>query len=594
MENNQDAEMEYKKALIAAKEHIIRLQEEKRTLQEVHEEFKQHYEKLNKDYTELGRKLTELLIEKKNSDDAYENNAKHYRTILAQREKAIQELQSKTFVPGDTDVLRTKVARDLENMYRSKLETLSQENEKLENELAESKRILAVTKTELEGHKRDYEKQLMTYKEKNTSIVNDMTEEIKALQKTGDSGPDKEKVRALKRELTEAQRKLGEFEKEMAEVKKERDALKYERDTAHFEKSKVAGQGELVKVTCDYEIERFANKLQIMQDDLNEEINRGKEKQSRIEQLTFELDSLRKKLAETNLELTSSKRKITELEDALKDREAELNTQIKRARQEEKENYLLEREEKLKLQQNIDKLEAGMMQITETAKLEKLEFMRQIQGLEQDKKNNQDEIKNLRKKITELQAANEAIKENYMKSMDKCDLLEKELAKLQEKHRNLLSTEQAHVTVKDKLELAVKNAEEEIKKLAEEKLAWNKERKDLQAQLVNLTQQYEKTTKDAADTLKHYKIKAKEYKEKVKQANIKLSSMANKLSSIHIENIPPSYQNLPPRPKYATYAADIKKPGIAEEMRQEIQETQNEIAKTLDKHKQIASKMGLQ
>ncbi len=78
----------------------------------------------------------DLLSEKKASDDTYEANVKHYRGLLDQRDKAIQELQSRSLTPSDTDVLRSKLAREIEGQFRQKVESVMQENDKLENEVS--------------------------------------------------------------------------------------------------------------------------------------------------------------------------------------------------------------------------------------------------------------------------------------------------------------------------------------------------------------------------------------------------------------------------------------------------------------------------
>ncbi len=443
-----------------------------------------------------------------------------------------------------------------------------------------------MTKTELEGNKRDCEKQIQDLRQKNGRQVDDMTEELKALRDIGEGTASKERIRVLKRDLDDALRKLADAEKQLGETRKERDQLKVARTTAHFEQTKLADQGELTRQSCGYELERIAAKLRGTEEDLSKEVEKGTEKQQRIEQLQYELDTMRKKLGETELELTSSKRRVAEMDEIIKNREAEINTHIKKSHENEKETYLLEHEEKGRMQKEIDRLEACMMQVNEENKIEKQNLTQQLQAAEKDKKTYQDEIKSLRKRLAEMQSANEALKTNYIKALDNCDLLEKELKKLQEKHRNLMESEHALLATKDQLELSLRTLTAEQQKLAEEKAAWTKERRDLQSQLVDLTQRYDKTTKDAADQLKTYKAKSKEYKGKVRQANLKLHNMATKLAKMQAENVP--MMQMMGKPSQ-TMPASMPLGEVVPELRQ----VGAEIAQTLDYHKKIAERMGL-
>ena len=110
--------------------------EEKETLQEVYEEFKQHYEKLKKECNEISKRHMETIGEKKHIEAEYEAQLKHLRGLLEQREKILDEQRSKALLPTDTDMLRAKIAREIEAPYKQKLDGMNQEVDKLESEVA--------------------------------------------------------------------------------------------------------------------------------------------------------------------------------------------------------------------------------------------------------------------------------------------------------------------------------------------------------------------------------------------------------------------------------------------------------------------------
>eukprot|EP00826_Nyctotherus_ovalis_P014175 TRINITY_DN13923_c0_g2_i7.p1 TRINITY_DN13923_c0_g2~~TRINITY_DN13923_c0_g2_i7.p1 ORF type:complete len:478 (-),score=195.51 TRINITY_DN13923_c0_g2_i7:22-1455(-) len=447
-----DTEFEYKKALIASREHIKRLYSENHALKALQEDQKQLIEKLKGDLLDREKKLMETITESKATEKEYEVNAKRQSSLLAQRNKVIEELQARSLAIADPELLRIRIQRDMEEQCKTKLELMGEENEKLSKELGTLRQAEAKLRVELEASNREHQRMMLAMKENYVVQIDDLTEQLKALQKPDDNEPYRSQLQSLRRELAEAQQSLSETQRELSEVKRERDRLKQERDAISFEKAKMAGSEELLKTNHQYELERLNGKIKDLQEDLDNEANKGKEKSNKIEQLAFELDTLKKKHNEEHLEYSSAVRRVTELEELLKDREAEINSYIRKAKQEEKQTYLLEMEERAKLQNEIDRLEAGLMQTSEQAKNDKDELLRQVQTLEAAKKASQDELKELRRKTMKTQADNEALKETYLKAMDKKDEVEKELKKLQEKHRNLLSTEQAHMSVKDKLE----------------------------------------------------------------------------------------------------------------------------------------------
>ena len=104
-------------------------------MQDVYEEFKRHYEKLKKECNEISKRHMEAIAEKKQMEAENEAQLRHLRGLLEQREKILDEQRSKALLPTDTDMLRAKIAREVEAPYKQKVDTLQQEIEKLETEV---------------------------------------------------------------------------------------------------------------------------------------------------------------------------------------------------------------------------------------------------------------------------------------------------------------------------------------------------------------------------------------------------------------------------------------------------------------------------
>jgi chromosome segregation ATPase len=316
------------------------------------------------------------------------------------------------------------------------------------------------------------------------------------------------------------------------------------------------------------EMTRWTEKCKQNEENLSNEREKSLGLQQKIEQQNTEIDVLNRKQGDYDVELKIMKAKSLEMDEALKDRETEINTYIKKAHADEKEKYLMDREANGKTQQELEKMEVHIMQIEEEHKIEKQNLSQEIQSMIKDRKANQDEIKSLRKRVTELQAGNEALKSNYTKSLDESEAQQKELKKLQEKYRNSMSNEQALIAAKDHFEAELKGLRENATIITEEKKAWNKERVDLQAQILEMSKKLDQLNKGPGELINKYRKKAKTYKEKVRQANAKLKQLASRLTILQ-----PEIAGEQSDPNMGRFEQDIKE--------------------TLGQHQEIAKKMGI-
>ncbi len=458
--------------------------------------------------------------------------------------------------------------------------------------MTEAKRAYALSKADAEGAKKDYERQIADLKHKHQLQVTDMTAELKAVHSKAEGTLEKEQIRALKRDAEAQKQRAIESEKIANDLRKQRDELTLTLNATSLERGKFAEQEQAMRRSCSGEVERLETKLRGAEEDLALAASKQAEKQQKVEQLLGDIEALKRKLADGEIEVATLKRRVLELEETIKNREAEINSHIKRAHADEKEQYLLDREEKAKTQKLLDHLETRLMKEEEEHKIEKHTLLQHTQALEKERQGHVEEIKTLRRRTTELQSTYEALKATHLKSLDRSDLLEKELKKLQEKHRNLLAAEQALVLSKDKLEMALKDLTGEHNKLSQRDQGWAKERDELQTKLLDTTKRLDAAIRETALEVKKYKSKAKSYKAKVRQANLKLQQLATRLAGLPAD----SSLAIPPLPASASMAApgresDTKKHQghLAAQQRA----TGAELARTLGAHIAMADKRGL-
>eukprot|EP01022_Parablepharisma_sp_SALTPOND_P021277 TRINITY_DN411_c0_g1_i1.p1 TRINITY_DN411_c0_g1~~TRINITY_DN411_c0_g1_i1.p1 ORF type:complete len:1006 (-),score=83.67 TRINITY_DN411_c0_g1_i1:3692-6709(-) len=579
-EEQQNTLLEYKKALNAACEQLKRLKNEKDNLQDVYEEFKQHYEKLKKECNEISKRHMDTIAEKKHIEAEYEAQLKHLRGLLEQRERILDEQRTKALLPTDTDMLRAKIAREIEAPYKQKVDTLNQEIDRLESDLSETRRSNALLKSELEANELDYSRQINDLKHKHQGQMADLMAELQLLHEKLDDTRDKEMIRTMKREIEEYKRKSLDAQREAAELRKQRDELKLEKSTVSIEHAKQIEQVRAGERRAQDEVEDLQLKIQKMEEELTRELQAGVEKGEQIQQLTESNNLLKEKLQECELELSQCRTQSQAAETRAKEHEDAVEAYAKRLQEEEKERSLFEREDKAKLQQEVERLEKELMHCEEARKSELQDLSDRLEGTEREKRVLQEEYKMTRKKLADLQGSFENIKLTHIKALDARDKLENELAKLQERYRNLLTKEQELATAKEHLEFSIKSIEEEYHKLTEEKRLWGNERAQLQTQISELAQRLENATK--RDDVNMYKRKATEYKNKVRQANLKLQQMAAKLARLQAE----SFAMGEYRPIPAEVIMKPQQEPVGEKV-YNVKQLESEIEETLGKNKEV-------
>ena len=73
------------------------------------------------------------------------------KKAIEMKQKEIDQLSQKMVLPIDTDILRLRIQKDLENRFRLEIETRTQELERMTDAYYECKRQLDIFKTSLEN-----------------------------------------------------------------------------------------------------------------------------------------------------------------------------------------------------------------------------------------------------------------------------------------------------------------------------------------------------------------------------------------------------------------------------------------------------------
>lgn len=168
---------------------------------------------MKRENEESHQKYLQLLSEKKDMENQFDNTIRSFKIAIEQKQKELEDVQSKVIPSLDHDMIRIKIINELEIPHRQALDNKQQENDKLQDQVYELKRQLDILNTKYEAVRFEAEKDIKDLKERhkvnyyyisNYQLeLNDLMIEIQTLHERVDDTKDKEVIRALRRELDE-------------------------------------------------------------------------------------------------------------------------------------------------------------------------------------------------------------------------------------------------------------------------------------------------------------------------------------------------------------------------------------------------------
>lgn len=132
------------------------------------------------------------------------------RKAIDTKQKEIETVTQKMVLPIDTDILRMRIQKDLENRFRLELETKGLEVERMTEAYYECKRQMDIYKQTLENSRFESDKAVQDMKERHKNELNELIEQNYQLQMRVDDQKDRDVVRSLRRDLEEYKRRCAE------------------------------------------------------------------------------------------------------------------------------------------------------------------------------------------------------------------------------------------------------------------------------------------------------------------------------------------------------------------------------------------------
>ena len=113
-----------------------------------------------------------------------------------------------------------------------------------------------MTKTQLESHRFESEKDLQDVKERLKAEVQELMLENQALQAKCDDRRDRDLIKQLRRDLDESRRKSQDLTAEANEMRRERDQLRLEKNEMFLQNQKTIEQLKSANRDMQSEVER--------------------------------------------------------------------------------------------------------------------------------------------------------------------------------------------------------------------------------------------------------------------------------------------------------------------------------------------------
>lgn len=511
-----DENSELRKALSSTREILERYKSDNEALQAMQEDLKLHHERSKKECQEAQSKCAEAVKSLKETQNYYEVYVQKLKSSLEQGKRDFEEMQSKMIPPIDSEWLRVKLVNEIEGPMKIQLENKEDEIHRLQGTIYDLTRKLDLTQLQFNSLKSETEKEIRETKERYGSETTHLFSELKHLQEKLEDPVDKETIRVLKREREEQKLKVEKVYEEVDDVRKKLELVKTEKNEV---KSKYFKEIEEEKNrTRIVSIEK--DRLELGNKDFVDQLHKLKlsldAKSQETMNLRKDLESSNNSVENAEIQIRHLKDEISELQRKLFDKDSQNENKLKELGKSERERKIRDKEEKEKLQKNIEDLEQKVKDIASSSQVQEKEFKYELDKKKQELAGIREDFKLLETRNSSLTKEIEMNKQNHVGKTEEIERYQNEIKALSTRYNEVLRANEGYIAKIQQIE----GKYEKFTALGKE----NSEVKVLEEKL-----------KHSEGNIQYFKGKAREYKEKVKAANEKIQELGIKLAKSEIE-----------------------------------------------------------
>ncbi|CAK90421.1 unnamed protein product (macronuclear) [Paramecium tetraurelia] len=345
-----------KKAIISSKAVISRKINEYETLQAINEELKSNLDKMRLENQDLLQKYRIALHDKKQTEQQFDNATKNWKLLIEQKQREIEEIQSRLTPAFDQDMMRIKLLNELDLPHRQQLEQKQLEIEKLNEIIYQLKRKIDLEISRVETIQIDKDKEMKLLSEKHKLDLADLQHQISDLTRQVEDNKDRDTIRRLRKDLEEYKLKFSATDTENEELRNERDKIREEKNDIMIKFARQLDSERNDKRQFKSDFDKLQVRTRFLEDEFRKEKQRREQVATDFEILKTEKDQLLTDLRKKDDTIHYLQRKITDMEEEQVEQEQKVQDKLTRLYQDEHDKYLQERNKAVTLQKDVDNL----------------------------------------------------------------------------------------------------------------------------------------------------------------------------------------------------------------------------------------------
>jgi DNA repair exonuclease SbcCD ATPase subunit len=259
-------------------------------------------------------------------------------------------------LPVDTDIMRMKIAKDMEARHRIEVEGRQQEVDRVSEQYYEARRHNEVLKAQIESLKSETEKEIKDVKDKHRQELQELTLETQALLAKSEDRRDRDLIRQLRRDVDEHKRRCTDLLSEVGDLRKDRDLIKLDRGDIQIKHQRELEELRNQIRVLTSENDRLQFKTSTNDDDKLKLMHKIEKKTQDLSTLHTEKSLLTQALREKDLLIEQMQGQVTILKGETAQAEIMKADMRRRCEEEMRDLIVRERKDKSKLQREIENL----------------------------------------------------------------------------------------------------------------------------------------------------------------------------------------------------------------------------------------------
>ncbi|KAI8813820.1 hypothetical protein BJ742DRAFT_787576 [Cladochytrium replicatum] len=422
---------------------IETVKEESNLYKDNFDQLRDSFEAQQQRLESLSQQLSIITKEKETLEAEKAEDQKYWKTQLETKAKEIAELKSKDLDQKDIDVLRMRIAEELESSQEKRWTALKHETEKYRDMFYRLRRELELLKTEYDKMVAEQETVVKEQNLVHQDEIRAMESSLRAMQSTIENTTDPGTLRTLRRESSELQCQIQAILGELTEVRAEKETLSVNAESQdRLNKKRLLEESTNAKI-IQAERDSLQSKCRSLEQEVKTQLKGNDSLQEENGLLRREIDKV-KALSETSLHrhqvelsdvktshmkekanlehsVMDYKRKIQDLKGALKSSQDQ--TQSARDKLASKEKELLEKIQIAREEEwaKVAKLETENIDLSNQVQLLKQQLTDQTAKEETYRKHVEIELNELKKEVRSLSTRNASLEATNQKLVDDLD-----------------------------------------------------------------------------------------------------------------------------------------------------------------------------